>query len=166
MKILVLFIGLLSLCGCQSSSTPAKHQGRQTPEVQTIDVELNLKALKISLPELKEPVANYVHTVRTGNLVFTSGKGSSYPDGKLFIGKLGKDLTVAQGKEAARLAGIRLLAALKAELGDLNRVKRIVKVLGMVNATPEFTRHSQVINGFLLRLRLHLIGYTLQNSVK
>jgi enamine deaminase RidA (YjgF/YER057c/UK114 family) len=66
----------------------------------------------------------------------------------LYTGKLGDDLTIEQGQAAARLAGIRLLAALQAELGDLQKVKRIVKVLGMVNSTPDFTEHSQVINGF------------------
>jgi len=102
----------------------------------------------ITLPTLSKPLANYVHTVRTGNLVYTAGKGSTNLDGSLFTGKLGDDLTIEQGQEAARSAGIRLLASLKAELGDLNKVKRIVKVLGMVNATPDFTEHSTVINGF------------------
>ncbi|MEM6967596.1 MAG: RidA family protein [Bacteroidota bacterium] len=117
-------------------------------DLPKVDVMANLKKLDIELPTLSKPLANYVHTVRTGNLIYTAGKGPTRPDGSYYTGKLGDDLTVEQGQEAARLAGIRLLASLQAELGDLNKVKRIVKVLGMVNATPDFTEHSQVINGF------------------
>jgi len=133
----------------ESSTQPlANNTSNQNNGLPKVDVAANLKALKITLPKLKKPLANYVHTVRTGNLVYTAGKGSAYADGKLYVGKLGGDLTIEQGQEAARLAGIRLLASLQAELGDLNKVKRIVKVLGMVNSTPNFTEHSQVINGF------------------
>jgi len=132
-----------------TSCNPTKvDQVDQKPTIPTIDYTQKLKLMNISLPTMKPPAANYVHTVRTGNLVYTAGKGSVYPDGKLYVGKLGQDLTVAQGKEAARLSGIRLLGALQAELGDLNRVKRVVKVLGMVNATPDFEDQSSVINGF------------------
>ena len=138
---------LLMICiGCNSPGQKAQESVEDSPP--KFNVNENLKRLKIDLPDLKPPLANYVHTVRTGNLVYTAGKGSSYPDGTLYTGKLGLDLTVEQGQEAARLAGIRLLAALKAEIGDLNKVKRIVKVLGTVNSTPDFTEHSQVINGF------------------
>lgn len=112
------------------------------------DVEMKLKKLNITLPILGEPVANYVHAVTSNNWVFLAGKGPRKPDGKNIVGKLGKDLSVEQGYEAARWAGINLLAALKGEIGDLNRVVRIVKVKGMVNATAEFTDHSKVINGF------------------
>lgn len=102
----------------------------------------------IVLPEVGPPVANYVNAVRTGNLVFTAGKGPAREDGTYVVGKVGADLTVEEGYEAARLTAIQQLAALKAELGDLDKVTRIVKVLGMVNATPEFTDHPEVINGF------------------
>lgn len=112
------------------------------------DVEAKLKELNITLPVLGAPVANYVHAVTSNNWVFLAGKGPRKPDGKNVVGKLGKDLAVEEGYEAARWAGINLLAALKGEIGDLNRVVRIVKVKGMVNATPEFTDHSKVINGF------------------
>ncbi len=142
MRFTFLLTSLFFLLSCNSAS---KSTDKDLPKV---DANANLKALNITLTELKKPVANYVHTVRTGNLVYTAGKGSAYPDGKLYTGKLGDDLSIEQGQEAARLAGIRLLASLKAELGDLNKVNRIVKVLGMVNATPDFTEHSQVINGF------------------
>ena len=146
MKNLALLFTFLILFSCQSDNSNNSEVVQD--EVPKIDVEAKLRNLNIELPTLSKPLANYVHTVRTGNLVFTAGKGSANPDGSLYTGKLGDDLTIEQGKEAARLAGIRLLAALKAELGSLSKVKRIVKVLGMVNATPDFTEHSQVINGF------------------
>lgn len=147
MRILILIISLCLLSSCDSvnTSTSTSNQNSDSPKANPT---ANLKALNITLPELNKPLANYVHTVRTGNLVYTAGKGSAYSDGKLYVGKLGDDLTIEQGQEAARLAGIRLLASLQAELGDLAKVKRIVKVLGMVNSTPNFTEHSQVINGF------------------
>lgn len=112
------------------------------------DVEAKLKELGITLPAVPPPVANYVNAVRTGNLVFMAGKGPNRPEGGYITGKVGQDLSVEQGYEAARLAAIIQLAALKAEIGDLNKVKRVVKVLGMVNAAPEFTDHPEVINGF------------------
>jgi len=112
------------------------------------DVEAKLAKMGIELPVLGKPVANYVHAVTSNNWVFLAGKGPRKADGKNIVGKLGKDLTVEQGYEAAKWAGINLLAALKGEIGDLNRVTRIVKVKGMVNAIPEFTDHSKVINGF------------------
>ena len=104
--------------------------------------------LGIVLPEVSKPVANYVNAVRTGNLIFLAGKGPKKADGEYIKGKVGIDLTLEEGQEAARLCAINQLAVLKAELGDLNKVKRIVKVLGMVNAAPDFTDHSKVINGF------------------
>lgn len=113
-----------------------------------VDVEAKLEEMGIKLPVLGTPVANYVHAVTSNNWVFLAGKGPRKDDGKNIVGKLGKDLTVEQGYEAAKWAGINLLAALKGEIGDLNKVVRIVKVKGMVNAIPEFTDHSKVINGF------------------
>ena len=112
------------------------------------DPEANLKALGITLPEASNPVANYVNAVRVGNLIFLAGKGPNKPDGTYITGKLGAELTVAEGYEAARVTGINQLAVLKAELGNLNKVKRLVKVLGMVNATPDFTDQPEVINGY------------------
>lgn len=83
-----------------------------------------------------------------GNLVYLSGQGPLIENGKYIIGKVGKDLNFEEAKNAARLTGISMLEALKASVGNLNNVKRVVKVLGMVNAVPEFDNHSQVINGF------------------
>lgn len=113
------------------------------------DVYERLDAQGIELVEPGPPVANFVYAVRAGNLIFLSGHGPNRPDGSLVTGKLGTDdLTLEEGQEAARLTGISLLASLEQEIGDLNRVNRIVKVTGMVNAAPSFTQHSQVINGF------------------
>ena len=123
---------------------------QQTPEER-------LKQLGIELKEPSKPVANYVNAVRVGNLLFLAGKGPRTPGGKLITGKLGKDLNVEQGYEAARAVAILQLAVLKAELGELSRVKRIVKVLGMVNATEDFTDHPEVINGFS-DLRVEVMG--------
>ena len=113
----------------------------QTPEEK-------LAAAGIQLQPVSNPIANYVHVVRTGNLLFLAGKGPALPDGKYITGKLGKDLTIEQGYEAARLTGMAQLAVLKSYLGNLGKVKRIVKVLGFVNAIPEFTDQPKVINGF------------------
>lgn len=112
------------------------------------DPENRVKELGIRLTEPAAPTANFLKAVRIGNLVYLSGHGPDKPEGGQVIGKLGSDLTISQGQEAARLVGISLLSSLKKEIGNLNKVKRIVKVLGMVNAVPTFTNHSQVINGF------------------
>lgn len=112
------------------------------------DPEARLKELGITLITPVPPTANFVKAVRVDHFVYLSGHGPDKPGGGQVIGKLGSDLTVEQGKEAARLVGISLLSSLKAEIGDLNKVKRIVKVLGMVNAVPSFEQHSQVMNGF------------------
>lgn len=112
------------------------------------DAAQKLKELKIELPAIGKPLANYVHVVRSGNLLYLAGKGPSKPDGTYITGKVGTDLTIEQGREAARLTAINQLAVLKAELGDLNKVKRIVKVLGMVNCDSSFKDHPKVINGF------------------
>jgi enamine deaminase RidA (YjgF/YER057c/UK114 family) len=110
--------------------------------------EQNLKTLGITLPKQSSPIANYVNYVRTGNLIYFSGTGPSVEEQGYIKGKLGKDLTIEQGQEAARITGINLIAKLKSAIGDLNKVKRIVKVLGMVNCTENFTDQPKVMNGF------------------
>lgn len=112
-----------------------------------MSAEKKLKELRITLPPVSKPVASYVNAVRTGNLLYLSGKGPLSVDGKRPSGKLGREFTVDQGYEHARTTGLDLIAVLKSELGSLDRVKRIVKVLGMVNCTPEFTEPPKVING-------------------
>ena len=111
-------------------------------------VEKRIQELGITLPESPQPIANYVPTVRTGNLLFVAGLGpAARPDGTTPNGKVGKDLTQEEGYEAARLVGVNLLARLKSSLGDLDRVSRIVKLLSMVNCAPEFTQQPAVANG-------------------
>jgi enamine deaminase RidA (YjgF/YER057c/UK114 family) len=112
-----------------------------------MQVEARLIELGIDLPPAITPVANYVPAARTGNLVFLSGHGPVKEDGTLITGKVGADLTVEQGYEIARLIAIGLLGTLKAEIGDLDGVKRIVKLLGFVNCTAEFGDQPNVING-------------------
>ncbi len=112
-----------------------------------MSAEKNLKKLGIDLPPVTPPVANYVHAVRSGKLLFLAGKGPSAVDGLRPMGKLGKDFTIEQGYKFARSTGLALLAVLKSELGSLDRVKRVVKLLGMVNCTPEFGDAPKVING-------------------
>ena len=110
--------------------------------------EQRLKELKIDLGQVSAPVANYVNAVRTGNLLFLSGKGPrAGADGKRPKGKAGREYTVEQAYQHARSVGIDLIAVMKSELGSLERVKRVVKVLGMVNAVPEFEDPPKVING-------------------
>ena len=94
------------------------------------DPEARIKELGIQLIKPTPPIANYVKAVRVGNLVYLSGHGPDKPEGGVVTGKVGSDLTLEQGRDAARLAGISLLSTLKAEIGDLNKVKRIVKVIG------------------------------------
>ena len=112
-----------------------------------MNVEAKLKEMGIVLPAAVKPVANYVPSVRSGNLVFLSGHGPFNPDGTLITGKVGSDLTLDQGNEAARRVTIGLLGSLKAEIGDLDKVKQVVKLLGMVNCTADFTDQPKVING-------------------
>mgnify|MGYP005851096897 CR=1 FL=1 len=111
-------------------------------------VEQRLAELGIELPPPPTPAGNYVPGVRVGNLLFLSGSGPRRTEaGPSARGKVGKDLTVDQAYQVAREVGLNLLANMKAVLGDLDRVRRIVKVLGMVNAAPDFTDHPRVING-------------------
>ena len=111
-------------------------------------IEARLAELGITLPDAPPPVASYVPFVRTGNLLYLAGLGpADRPDGTSPTGKLGHDLTVEEGYEAARLTGINLLARLRGAVGDLDRVKQIVKLLSMVNSTPEFRDQPAVANG-------------------
>ncbi|MCC9169065.1 RidA family protein [Pontibacter harenae] len=110
--------------------------------------EEQLKVLGIELLVPVKPVANYITNLQVNNLLYLSGHAFSGEPTSVDIGKLGKDLTVEQGYQAARNAGVCVLATIKQALGDLSRVKRIVRVLGMVNATEDFADHPKVINGF------------------
>ena len=109
--------------------------------------EERLAALGLTLPAVPTPMANYVPYRLAGNLLFLSGQGPKRADGSFMVGRLGKDASVEQGYEAARLTGLQLLAVAKAALGELSRVEAVVKLLGMVNAEPDFGDHPKVING-------------------
>lgn len=109
--------------------------------------EQRLAALGIILPEASRPAANYVNLVVVNGLVFVAGKGPAGRDGVQPRGKLGAEYTTAQGYEFARQAGIEVLAVLRLELGSLDRVKRLVKIQGFVNADPHFDEHHKVLNG-------------------
>ncbi|WP_010584525.1 RidA family protein [Schlesneria paludicola] len=110
--------------------------------------EQRLKELKIELPPPSKPVAIYAPAIVTGNLLFTAGHIPWLPDGKLQQGRVGADLTLEQGADAARLVGLHLLTTLQQTLGSLDRVVRLVKALGIVNCTSDFTQQPKVINGF------------------
>lgn len=146
MKAFFYVILTLLFIGCSFEDSERSAAGN--PDAQSVGAEQQLAELGIELPEVSPPVANYVNAVRSGNLLFLAGKGPRKPDGSYITGKVGLDLTLEEGQQAARLTGINQLAVLKAELGNLNKVKRIVKVTGMVNASPDFGDQPEVINGF------------------
>jgi enamine deaminase RidA (YjgF/YER057c/UK114 family) len=110
-------------------------------------IEAKLSEMGYAIPKLTPPVGTYVGAVRTGNLVFVSGHGPFQDGAWHFIGKLGRDMDVETAQEAARLIALNLLASLKAEIGSLDRVTRIVRLFGMVNSAPDFAEQPRVIDG-------------------
>lgn len=144
MKNIYFFLLISFFVSCDQVQKDAKDLTKD----KSYNPEEQLSKIGISLPEVSAPVANYVRVVRTGNLLFLSGSGPKKNNGEYIVGKVGKDLSVEEGYQAARITGINHLATLKSELGNLNKVKRIVKVLGMVNSSPDFTDQPKVINGF------------------
>lgn len=111
------------------------------------DCYARLKQLGIELPESPPPIGNFVSNTRVGNVLYLSGQGPCTSEGYLYTGKVGQDVTAEDAYAHARLTGVNLIAVLHEVLGDLNRVTKIVKLLGMVNATPDFIAHPSVING-------------------
>ena len=111
------------------------------------NIDARLKSLRIELPEVRKPVANFVACVQTGNTVFVSGQVTAWNGQYLHIGKVGRDVSLEEAQKAARVCALNILAQARAFLGDLDRVKRVVMVQGFVNAVPEFTEHPKVING-------------------
>ncbi len=109
--------------------------------------EARAQELALAFPPVPKPQGVYKPVVQVGNLVYLSGHGPLQTDGRLVLGRVGADLSLEQGKAAARLVGLALLATLRQYLGTLDRVRRVVKTLGLVNCTPDFTQHPQVING-------------------
>ena len=120
----------------------------QASTPQSTSPEQRLRELGIELPPPPRPVAVYVPAVRTGNMLFTAGHTPRAPDGSPLVGKIGADMTVEEGHAAARIVGLNLLSTVRNTLGSLDQVVRLVKVLGMVNCTPDFGQRPQVINGF------------------
>ena len=110
-------------------------------------VETKLADLGYELPPPPDPAGNYLPLTRSGNIMWLAGVGSRLATGERIAGKLGADLSVEQGQEAARWAALNLLSRMKAELGDLDRVTRILKVVGMVNSAPTFTEQAKVVDG-------------------
>src|SRR5215467_9049442 len=111
--------------------------------------ETRIQELHLTLPEAPKPVAKYKTAVLVGNMLYVSGHGPAKIDANSPVqGKVGGDLTLEQGQESARLVGLNILATVRSTLGSLDKVKRLVKTLGMVNGTPNFLQHPQVINGF------------------
>ena len=109
--------------------------------------EEKLASLGLTLPQVPKPLANYVPYRWAGNLLYLSGQGPKNPDGSLCVGRLGRDTSIDEGYAHARLTGLGLLAAAKAAIGELSRIEAVIKLLGMVNAEPDFGAHPKVING-------------------
>ena len=151
-KIKCLFL-ILFLVNCTSNDREAVDYSLMNKPLYDYDVEEKIKQLNIELPTPGEPIANYVPAVRfseTKNsmLVYVSGTGPRKENGDYLTGRLGDDMAIEEGYDAAKLTGINILASLKKEIGDLNKIKRFVKVIGMVNSTADFYQQPAVINGF------------------
>jgi enamine deaminase RidA (YjgF/YER057c/UK114 family) len=112
-----------------------------------MSIEQRIRDLGIELPKVPTPAANYANAVRMGNAIYLSGTVPARPDGTIAKGKVGAEVSTDEAAEHARLVGLNILAILRGELGTLDRAKRVIKLLGMVNAVPDFKEHSRVING-------------------
>src|SRR6516225_7225419 len=147
----VLVAGVLTGMGLQAWFA-GSGQARAIQEKNGPSPEEQVRKLKLKLPPVSEPTNTLVNAVQVGNLLFVSGTGPGKVDGKAVVGRLGGwplgTLQVKEGQAAARLVGLQMLSVVKQKLGSLDKVKRLVKTLGMVNAAPDFKQHPQVINGF------------------
>lgn len=140
---------LLLIVTCFACHTPQQNNAvSEKTDIEKIDFDQKLKELNITLPTMKTPIANFKHVVQADKTLYLAGKGPKDANGNYIKGKLGEDMTVEGGYAAARASGIQQLAVLKEHLGDLNKVKQVLKVQGMVNATSTFENHPEVINGF------------------
>jgi len=146
-NILIAFFAFV-LSSCNPGTNSAIEFSYDSETLTSIDFDKKLDSLGIVITKPGAPVANYVNVVQSGNLLFLAGKGPNLPEGGYVTGVVGEDLTQEQGYEAARLVAAAQISVLKDYLGDLNKVKRVVKVLGMVNAADNFVNHPEVINGF------------------
>ena len=143
----LLFLFLLLFWSCEKSNN-TDNTSKTTTTIPTIDYDAKLKELGIVLTTPSKPVANYVNVVQVDNLLFLAGKGPKMADGKYVKGMLGKEVSQEEGYQAARRVGELQLAVLKDHLGDLNKVKQIVKVLGLVRGVDDFGNQPEVMNGF------------------
>ena len=130
-----------------SCAMPANEKNPQGSGSGRTSAERRVTELKLELPPAPKALGVYKPVVVVGNMAYVSGHGPLRSDGSLIVGRVGGDLDLEGGKAAARQTGLAILATLRAGLGSLDRVQRVVKVLGMVNATPEFGDHPKVING-------------------
>jgi enamine deaminase RidA (YjgF/YER057c/UK114 family) len=137
------FLAGLLLPGASGQRSPAAGAAPQAT-----GAEERVRQLKLELPPPGPQTNTLVAAVRVGDLLYVSGTGPSRPDGSPWVGTLGRDTDVKQGQAAARQVGLRVLGVVRAELGSLDKVARVVKTLGMVNATADFKQHPQVVNGF------------------
>jgi enamine deaminase RidA (YjgF/YER057c/UK114 family) len=133
---------------CYDFPREPKTTAQTTSKEAPMSYDKRIQELGLVLPPAPKPVATYVPTVQVGNVLYVSGHGPLRPDGTMIEGKVGKDLDLEGGCQAARVVGLAILSTLRNRLGTLDRIDRLVKVLGMVNATPEFRDHPKVINGF------------------
>jgi enamine deaminase RidA (YjgF/YER057c/UK114 family) len=142
----LLTAGVLIGWGLQGWST--QDPAAAAPQKSGPGPEEQLVKRKIVLPPVSKPTNTLVNAVRVGDMLYVSGTGPGKVDGKAVVGRVGQDYDVAKGKAAARQVGLLVLAVVKEQLGSLDKVERLVKTFGMVNATPDFTQHPEVINGF------------------
>jgi enamine deaminase RidA (YjgF/YER057c/UK114 family) len=110
--------------------------------------ESKILQLNLALPPAPKPVGVYKPVLIIGNTLYVSGQGPMRPDGTLITGRLGDNMSLEEGKLAARQVGLTMLSTIRNQIGDLNKIKRLIKVIGMVNSTPDFGQHPAVINGF------------------
>ena len=143
MSVFAILTLVITSCRCDENCCKTERV-----EIPSVDYDQKLSDLGIELMTPGAPVANYLNLVQTGNLIFLAGKGPSLPDGGYITGKVGDDLSQEEGYVAARQAAVVQLSVLNDYLGDLNKVKRAVKVLGMVNCTPDYGNQPEVVNGF------------------
>ncbi len=142
-KIATVFLAGIGVGWCLSAWL-APNSAVATQDQAAPSAEVRLRELKITLPEVAKPKNTFVNAVRVGDMLYVSGTGPA----KGTLGRIGQDLDLKQGRAAAREVGLQILAVVKAELGSLDKVERLVKTFGMVNSTPDFKQQPQVINGF------------------
>ncbi len=135
--------------GRSAALDPSGHHGPAPDPAGQVSPEARLRELGIELPSPRAPVATYVPAVAVGTTLYVAGHTPRMPDGSAgVIGRVGADLTIEEGRDAARMVGLLVLATIRAHVGSLDRVARLVRTFGMVNATADFTQQPQVVNGF------------------